>query len=88
MLVRVGTDVDRLDADAGSGSVTVCAPADLGARVETESGSGGIDLGFPIEVESIRRDPVPGTVGYGRGLIEIDTGSGTVRLIRTGALRR
>jgi DUF4097 and DUF4098 domain-containing protein YvlB len=86
--IELTTDVDQLDADTGSGSVTVRAPADLGARVEIESGSGGIDLDFPIEVESIRRDQVRGTVGDGRGQIEIDTGSGTVRLIRTGALRR
>ncbi len=81
--VEMLTDVDRLDADTGSGSVTVRAPAGLGATVDIETGSGGIDLDFPVEVRSIRRDEVHGTIGDGRGEIVIDTGSGSVKLLRT-----
>lgn len=81
--VELTTDVDRLDADTGSGSITIRAPADLGASVDIETGSGGIDLDFPVEVRSVRRDRVRGTIGDGRGEISIDTGSGSVRLIRT-----
>lgn len=81
--VELTTDVDRLDADTGSGSITVRAPAGLGATVDIETGSGGIDLDFPVEVRSVRRDRVQGTIGDGRGEINIDTGSGSVRLIRT-----
>lgn len=77
-------DIDRLDADTGSGSITVRAPAELGATVDIETGSGGIDLDFPVEVRSVRRDRVQGTIGDGRGEIRIDTGSGSVRLIRSG----
>jgi hypothetical protein len=62
--------------------VTVTAPADLGATVEIDTGSGGIDLDFPLEVRSVRRDHVEGRIGDGRGQIEIDTGSGSVRLLR------
>jgi len=76
------TDVESLDVDTGSGSVTVRAPADLGARVEIETGSGGIDLDFPVEVRSVRRDRLSGTIGDGRGSIVIDTGSGSIRLVR------
>ena len=82
--VALTGDVDRLDADTGSGSITVRAPAGLGATVDIETGSGGIDLDFPVEVRSVRRDRVRGTIGDGRGEIRIDTGSGSVRLIRTG----
>ncbi len=81
--IELMTDVDRLDADTGSGSITVRAPSDLGATVEIETGSGGIDLDFPVEVRSVRRDHVRGTIGDGRGEINIDTGSGSIRLIRT-----
>lgn len=81
--IELTGDVDRLDADTGSGSITVRAPAGLGATVDIETGSGGIDLDFPVEVRSVRRDRVRGTVGDGRGEIHIDTGSGSVRLIRT-----
>jgi DUF4097 and DUF4098 domain-containing protein YvlB len=75
-------DVDRLDVDTGSGSVTIHAPEDLGAEVELETGSGGIDLDFALQVRSVRRDHVYGTLGDGKGRIHIDTGSGSVRLLK------
>jgi hypothetical protein len=75
-------DVDRLEVDTGSGSVTIRAPADLGGQVEIDTGSGGIDTDFPVQVRSMRRDLLRGTIGDGRGEIRIDTGSGGVRLIR------
>ncbi len=81
--VELLSDIDSFDADTGSGSVTVRAPADLGASIEIETGSGGIDLDFPVEVRSIRRDHVRGSIGDGQGNMRIDTGSGTIRLIRT-----
>lgn len=81
--VELMADVDRLEADTGSGSVTVRAPEGLGARVDIETGSGGIDLDFPVEVRSVRRDHVEGTIGDGRGEINIDTGSGSIKLLRT-----
>jgi hypothetical protein len=76
------TDVETLDVDTGSGSVTIRAPADLGGEVDIETGSGGIDMDFAVQVRSVRRDHVQGTLGDGRGRIRIDTGSGGVRLIK------
>jgi hypothetical protein len=75
-------DVDVLDVDTGSGSVTVHAPADLGGELDIETGSGGIELDFPAELSVMKRNEVSGTLGDGRGRIRIDTGSGGVRLIR------
>lgn len=80
--VELLQDIERLEVDTGSGSVTVRAPADLGARLEIDSGSGGIDVDFAVEVRSVRRDHMVGTVGDGRGTIQIDTGSGSIRLLR------
>jgi lia operon protein LiaG len=80
------TDVDLLEVDTGSGSVTVRAPANLGAAVEIDTGSGGIDLDFPLEVRSVRRDRVSGNLGDGDGVITIDTGSGSIRIVRGGGL--
>jgi len=80
--VELLTDVDRLSVDTGSGAVTVRVGAELGARVRIETGSGGIDLDFPVEVRSVRRNRLDGAIGDGRGEIEIDTGSGSVRLLR------
>jgi hypothetical protein len=79
-------DVERLEVDTGSGSVTVRAPDDLGATVEIDTGSGGIDLDFPLEVRSVRRDRVQGRLGDGQGTILIDTGSGSIRIVRRGAI--
>lgn len=75
-------DVDLLEVDTGSGSVTVWAPEDLGGQVEIDTGSGGIDMDFSVQVQSVRRDRVVGTLGDGRGTIRIDTGSGQIRLLR------
>jgi hypothetical protein len=83
--IELLTDVDQLDVDTGSGSVTVRAPEGLGGAVELDTGSGGIDLDFPLEVTSVRRDRVVGRLGDGRGTIRIDTGSGGIRLVRRTA---
>jgi len=83
--IELLADVDHLDVDSGSGSITVRAPANLGAMVELDTGSGGIDLDFPLEVTSVRRDRVQGRLGDGQGMIRIDTGSGSIRVVRGGA---
>ncbi len=75
-------DVEALDVDTGSGSVTITAPADLGGQVEIDTGSGGIDMDFAVQVRTVRRDHVVGTLGDGRGTIRIDTGSGGIRLLK------
>lgn len=82
--IELLVDVDRLVLDTGSGSVTVRAPADLGGMVEIDTGSGGIDLDFPLEVNTVRRDRVRGRLGDGEGEIRVDTGSGSVRFLRSG----
>ncbi|MGH7568268.1 MAG: DUF4097 family beta strand repeat-containing protein [Gemmatimonadales bacterium] len=75
-------DVDRLEIDTGSGSVTVTMPASLGAEIEVETGSGSIDLGFPVELRRFARDHLIGKIGDGQGRITIETGSGSIRLVR------
>ncbi|MEN8144337.1 MAG: DUF4097 family beta strand repeat-containing protein [Gemmatimonadota bacterium] len=66
--------------DTGSGSVNLSLPADFGARVEIETGSGGIRTEFPIKLRRAERDHVIGTIGDGSGRVEIDTGSGSVTI--------
>ncbi|HUF77126.1 MAG TPA: DUF4097 family beta strand repeat-containing protein [Longimicrobiales bacterium] len=83
--IELLSDVGRLDIDTGSGAVIVRAPADLGAMVEIDTGSGGIDMDFPLEVTSVRRDRVQGRLGDGQGTIRIDTGSGSIRILRATA---
>lgn len=78
------SDIEKLRADAGSGRVTLGIPESLGAEVSIETGSGGIDIDVPMTVTRRDRDYVRGTIGDGRGRIEIDAGSGGVRIRRNG----
>ncbi len=80
-LDQTGT-VDRLDVDTGSGSVSVRVPASLSAQLAVETGSGDIETDFPVTVRRTGDDTLEGTIGTGAGRIEIDTGSGDVKLLK------
>jgi hypothetical protein len=74
------SDVDELIIDTGSGGVLVTVPADLGARLDLDSGSGGVQVNLPVTDLRSDRSSLQGSVGDGDGLVEIDTGSGSIRL--------
>jgi len=74
---------DKLVIDAGSGGVTVRAPAALGAQVDVETGSGGFQSDFEISTRRVSRNHVEGRIGDGKASIRIEAGSGTVRLLKT-----
>lgn len=74
------SDVERLTAETGSGSVVLRVPSDLGAEIEIDTGSGAIDLGVPVQATRIDRSYLLGRIGDGGGRISIETGSGDVRL--------
>lgn len=80
--VAFTTDVDELKVDTGSGGVRVGLPASAGAQVRVDTGSGGITTDLPFQLTRRRRDRLEGAIGDGRGTITIDTGSGSVRLLR------
>jgi len=74
------SELERLLVDTGSGSVTLHLPADLSAELAIETGSGGIDVDFPLMMTRRARNELHGTIGDGRGRIVVDTGSGSVRI--------
>lgn len=74
------TDFDELVIDTGSGSVDLEVPSTISARVSVETGSGGIDTEIPLQVRTARRNRLEGTFGDGAGRLEIETGSGSVRI--------
>jgi len=80
--LELASDIDRLRIDTGSGAVRLTVPASLGAGIEAETGSGGISVDGEITVSRRGRDHLSGRIGDGRGSIEIDTGSGGVRIAR------
>ena len=79
--VDLVADVERLEVDTGSGGVTLRVPDGLGAQIEADTGSGRIDVQVPIDERTRRRTYLRGAIGDGRGSIEVDTGSGSIRVL-------
>ncbi|MEP6989482.1 MAG: DUF4097 family beta strand repeat-containing protein [bacterium] len=84
-----GTDIELLAApddvaiDGGSGGVTLRLPASTSATVDIETGSGGIESDFDVKLTRVERRALRGTIGTGKGRIKIESGSGSVRLLRS-----
>jgi hypothetical protein len=74
--------VEDLAVDAGSGGVTLRLPAAQTADVDIETGSGGIDSDFAVQTTRLSRNHLRGQIGDGKARIKIESGSGTVRLIK------
>lgn len=74
--------IEHLKVDAGSGGVTVHLPAALGAEIDIETGSGGIETDFAVQVTKFEQRHMVGRIGDGRGRIRIESGSGHVRLLK------
>ncbi|WP_411281644.1 DUF4097 family beta strand repeat-containing protein [Gemmatimonas sp.] len=73
-----------LSVDAGSGGVTMTLPVDFGAEVDIETGSGSITTDFAVRTRTMERHHLRGTIGNGAGRVVVETGSGSVRLRRSG----
>ena len=73
-------DVDEMSVDSGSGDVTLRIPESLGARLDVDAGSGGVESEMSIKVTAYESDRLVGTIGDGKGSIRIESGSGTVHL--------
>jgi len=89
--IETGSGNIRLDVDGalrsfhgetGSGDVTIRAPASLSAALDIETSSGEIESDFEVAVTRREEDHLVGRIGAGTGRISVDTGSGSVRLLR------
>jgi hypothetical protein len=80
--VSLVSDVRSLIVDSGSGSVTLRIPPSLGATVDIETGSGGVETEVPMAITRRSGSRLTGTIGDGNGRIRIDSGSGEVRIRR------
>jgi len=73
-----GTPAGDCRFETGSGSIVLYLPADLDARVDLTTGSGSIDVQFPVEGET-RRGRVQGVIGSGEeATIRAQPGSGSI----------
>lgn len=78
----MASDAQRVSVDTGSGSVTLGLPAGFGADLYVDTGSGGINVQVPVTNRRSSRSRLEGRLGDGNGRVEIDTGSGGVRVHR------
>ncbi len=70
----------EVSVDTGSGDVTLTFPSSWQSRVELDTSSGEIHSEFQMTVEEMDDDYVRGRIGSGGGSLEVDTGSGDIRL--------
>jgi len=82
-VVELLSTVEEVTIETGSGGVTLRTPATLSAEVDIETGSGGFDTDFAITTTRMGRNHVQGRIGDGKGRIQIEAGSGTVRLLKS-----
>jgi len=80
--IELLTAPQDISIEAGSGGVTLRVPANLDATVDIETGSGGIESDFDVKVSRMERRALRGTIGSGKGRIRIESGSGSVRLVK------
>jgi hypothetical protein len=78
----VSGEVWNVDVETGSGDITLRVPPTLGAEVDIETSSGDIETDFEVSVTRHARDHLTGRIGDGRGKIDIETGSGGIKLLR------
>lgn len=76
------SEFQRLTVETGSGGATIRAPATLGAELRVETGSGGFQTDFQITTRRMSRNHVEGRIGSGKSRIDIEAGSGAVRLLK------
>jgi hypothetical protein len=72
--------VDTVRVRTGSGGVALHLSEGVDATVGIRTGSGRIETDFPILVRTQARRELSGVIGEGRGTIQVNTGSGSVRL--------
>ena len=78
----VSGEVWNVSVETGSGDITLRVPPTLGAEVDIETSSGEIETDFEVAVTRHARDHMTGRIGDGRGKIEIETGSGGIKLLK------
>src|SRR5207248_1067991 len=79
--LKLSTIGAGIRAHTGSGSVQLRLPSNASFDLDAHTGSGSIDLSHPVTVQSsIGRREVKGKVGGGGVPVEVQTGSGSIRI--------
>lgn len=65
----------------GSGEVEVKLPSDAKFNINAESHSGNVDVRHPVTMQGVlKKNHIEGTVNGGGTLLQVSTGSGTIRV--------
>jgi lia operon protein LiaG len=75
-------EVWNVSVETGSGDITLKVPPTLAADVDIETSSGEIETDFEVAVTRHARDHMTGRIGEGGGKIDIETGSGGIKLVK------
>ena len=78
--VALGSEVEELGVETGSGNATLRLPSSIGASLEVKTGSGEIDSDLTLHATTLNDRLLRGQVGDGKGTIHVRSGSGDVRL--------
>jgi DUF4097 and DUF4098 domain-containing protein YvlB len=78
----VSGELWNVNVETGSGDITLKVPPTIGAEVDIETSSGEIETDFEVAVTRHARDHMTGRIGDGRGKIDIETGSGGIKLVK------
>ncbi len=67
-----------------SGDATLDVPAGFGGSVDLQTSSGALDVALPLEVKTVTRHLLRGTVGRGAARIELKSSSGDLHVTSGG----
>jgi lia operon protein LiaG len=84
VIADLSGEVWNVNVQTGSGDITLKVPPTLAAEVDIETSSGEIETDFEVAVTRHSRDHMTGRIGEGGGKIDIETGSGGIKLVKGG----
>ena len=80
--VDLASEARSMSVETGSGNVLLRVPDTLGATIDVDTGSGGVETDLPMQVQRWSKDHFTGRLGDGSGRIDVETGSGRVKLVK------
>jgi hypothetical protein len=82
-----GRGLTRLVASSVSGDLQVRLPRDLGATLALQTSSGALDVTLPMDVRTVTRHELRGTLGRGGVPVELRSSSGDIHVTSGGTDR-
>ncbi len=74
--------IEDLEAETGSGDITLRLPEGINATVDLETSSGDLTLDFPVQLIRKEESSLRGRLGDGKGRIAVESGSGDISLLK------